>query len=217
MKTGFLVLTCALGLGACGGSDAKPANDPASVNTTAAPGENSALTTAAPSAGSDSASMNMSSGSDTQTGTASPSRTAGPADPSAKAVGPSPANPTPAPNTNAAQPASGAAVAPNPGVADNTKNATNTKINDRDRHGALTPMDQGGSAAERNITAAIRKGVMGDKSLSFTAKNVKIITNGTKVTLRGPVSSDQERSNIETRAKQTPGVTEVDNQIEVKK
>lgn len=216
MKTGFLVLTCALGLGACGGPEAKPANDPASVNTTAAPGENTAIATA-PSTGPDSASTNMSSGSGTQTGAASSSKTARPADPYAKAVAPSPVNPAPAPNTNAAQPASGAAVAPNPGVADNTKNATNTKINDRDRHDALTPMDQGGSAAERNITAAIRKGVMGDKSLSFTAKNVKIITNGTKVTLRGPVGSDQERSNIETRAKQTPGVTEVDNQIEVKK
>jgi osmotically-inducible protein OsmY len=108
-------------------------------------------------------------------------------------------------------------VVTNPGVADQTKDATNTKINDRDRHGALTPMDQGGSAAERNITAAIRKGVVGDKSLSFTAKNVKIITTGTKVTLRGPVKTDEERSVIELRAKQTPGVTEVDNQLEVNK
>ena len=78
-------------------------------------------------------------------------------------------------------------------------------------------MDQGGSQTERSITASIRKGVVADKSLSFTAKNVKIITTGSKVTLRGPVKSDQERSAIETRAKQTPGVTEVDNQLEVKK
>jgi hypothetical protein len=130
---------------------------------------------------------------------------------------PSPrANGTPDPNTNV-QPAPGATVVTNPGVADQTKDATNTKINDRDRHGALTPMDQGGSAAERNITAAIRKGVVGDKSLSFTAKNVKIITTGTKVTLRGPVKTDEERSAIEIRARQTPGVTEVDNQLEVNK
>jgi hyperosmotically inducible periplasmic protein len=111
----------------------------------------------------------------------------------------------------------GPLVVDNPGAHDQTKNADNTKINDRDRHGALTPMNQGNSADETKITASIRKGLMGDSSLSFTAKNVKVITVGTKVTLRGPVSSDQEKSTIETRAKQTAGVTEVDNQLEVKK
>ena len=40
---------------------------------------------------------------------------------------------------------------------------------------------------------------------------------GTKVTLRGPVKTEQERSAIELRARQTAGVTDVDNQIEVKK
>jgi osmotically-inducible protein OsmY len=58
---------------------------------------------------------------------------------------------------------------------------------------------------------------MGDRNLSFTAKNVKVITVGTKVTLRGPVKSDQERAAIETLAKQTTGVSKVDNQLEVKK
>jgi hypothetical protein len=121
------------------------------------------------------------------------------------------------PGAMAPPPPPGASSNSNPGVADQTKNADNTKINDRDRHGAATPMDQGNSASELKITAAIRKAVVADKSLSFNAKNVKIITVGSKVTLRGPVSNDQERSNIEARAKATPGVTEVDNQIEVKK
>lgn len=104
----------------------------------------------------------------------------------------------------------------NPGVADGTKDANNTKINDRDRHGALTPMDQGGGN-DRDITAAIRRSVVGDGALSFTAKNVKIIVNGGKVTLRGPVKTDAERSSIEAKAKSTSGVSEVDNQLEVKK
>ncbi len=108
-------------------------------------------------------------------------------------------------------------VASNPGVNDQTKNADNTKANERDRHGTLTPMNQGNSGSETKITASIRKGLMGDKSLSFTAKNVKIITVGSKVTLRGPVNSDQEKAAIEAHAKQTPGVTDVDDQIEVKK
>jgi hypothetical protein len=208
MKRRILILTAVLGIAGCGGSDPRPANDPASVNTTAAPAETTSLTPAASRTLAARDARLATTGVAAQ-GTDRPN--AGPTTtPSPRAIG------TPDPNTNV-QPASGATVVTNPGVADQTKDATNTKINERDRHGALTPMDQGGSAAERNITAAIRKGVVGDKSLSFTAKNVKIITTGTKVTLRGPVKTDEERSVIENRAKQTPGVTEVDNQLEVNK
>ncbi len=49
-----------------------------------------------------------------------------------------------------------------------------------------------------------------DSSLSFTAKNVKIITIGGKVTLRGPVKTDAERSAIEAQAKNVAGVSKVD-------
>lgn len=106
--------------------------------------------------------------------------------------------------------------AQDPGVADHTKDATNTKINDRDRHGALTPGNQGGGN-DRDITAAIRRALVSDGSLSFNAKNVKIMTVGGKVTLRGAVKSDAERSTIESKAKAAPGVSEVDSQLEVKK
>ena len=98
------------------------------------------------------------------------------------------------------------------------KGADNTRVNQRDRHDAsLTPMDQGKSADERKITADIRKKVVADKNLSFTAKNVKIITIGTKVTLRGPVKSEQEKAAIEAYAKQIPGVSDVDDQLEIAK
>ncbi len=100
---------------------------------------------------------------------------------------------------------------------DSTANADDTKLNERDRHGTLTPMNQGNSADETKLTAAVRKGLMSDKSLSFAGKNVKIITVGTRVTLRGPVNTEQERAAIELHAKQTPGVTDVSDQIEVKK
>lgn len=118
-------------------------------------------------------------------------------------------------NTNAT--ASAVPVASNPGMADNTNAATNTGINDRDRNdAALTPTDQGGGA-DRDITAAVRKAVMGDGSLGYDAKNVKIITQAGKVTLRGPVKSDDEKKNIEAKAKAVNGVTSVDDQLEVKK
>ena len=197
MKIALITMTFAVGIAACGRPDAPPANDPASFDTKAAYSE----TTSSPAPTPAATSNTMTPGA-----TPRPS-TAAPATPDTQAH----TMPMPAPMPAAAP------VANNPGVADQSKDATNTKINDRDRHGALTPMDQGGSAAERNITASIRKGVVADKSLSFTAKNVKIITTGGKVTLRGPVKSEEERTAIETRAKQTSGVTEVDNQLEVKK
>ncbi|RYZ06193.1 MAG: BON domain-containing protein [Myxococcales bacterium] len=78
-------------------------------------------------------------------------------------------------------------------------------------------MDQKENQTDLKITQQIRQSVMADGSLSFTAKNVKIITAGGKVTLRGPVKTDAERSAIEAAARKVAGVSQVDNQIEVKK
>lgn len=118
---------------------------------------------------------------------------------------------------DAASAPNGATLANDPGSVDQTHRADNTGVNERDLHGGLTPTDQGNGAAETKISGDIRKGLMADKTLSFTAKNVKVITVGSKVTLRGPVNTDQEKASIAALAKQTPGVTEVDDQLEVKK
>ena len=59
--------------------------------------------------------------------------------------------------------------------------------------------------------------MIANDALSFSAKNVKIITVSGKVTLRGPVASAQESSAIEKSARAVPGVVQVDNQIEVKR
>jgi hyperosmotically inducible protein len=94
----------------------------------------------------------------------------------------------------------------------------NTEVNERDRNAAApTPLDQRENETDLKITQQIRQAVMADKSLSFTAKNVKIITQGGKVTLRGPVNSEQERSAIEAAARKVAGATQVDNQLEVKR
>jgi len=95
----------------------------------------------------------------------------------------------------------------------------NTGVNTRDRSSAaLTPMDQGSSAADRTITQQIRKELMNDKSLSFTAKNVKVITVNGKVTLRGPVKSEAERSAVEAAARRAAGDgSHVDSQLEIAK
>jgi hypothetical protein len=100
---------------------------------------------------------------------------------------------------------------PAPADADNTaRNADNSTL-------AQTATGQSESKADVDITAAVRKAVVDDKSLSANAHNVKIITSGGVVTLRGPVKSEEEKRNIEAKAKQVAGVTRVDNLLEVEK
>ena len=98
-----------------------------------------------------------------------------------------------------------------------TNKADNTSRNTRDRSDAtLTPTDQGGSDADRNTTRQIRRAIMQDDKLSSNAKNVKIITVNGKVTLRGPVNSDQEKAAIMDAAQKVASPGAVDNQLEVK-
>jgi hyperosmotically inducible periplasmic protein len=95
--------------------------------------------------------------------------------------------------------------------------ADNTRVNERDRSGeSLTPTDQGSSEADRRVTQLVRQAVVKDDSLSFTAKNVKIITQNGKITLRGPVNTTQERTTIESAARKVAGAYQVDNLLEVK-
>lgn len=215
MKKVLVALVCTLGAVACG--ERRQADDPSTITTTSVTTE----TTTTPGTRAhhrNAADGTAKTGAGTSTSTATapsdgremthPLRadgsTYGTLDANANANANDDRRPAPAP------------VSDDPGVANGTKDADNTKVNDRDRHGAVTPMDQGGGN-DRDITAAIRRSVVGDKGLSFTAKNVKIITVGGKVTLRGPVKSDDEKSAIESKAKSTAGVSAVDNQLEVKK
>ena len=95
--------------------------------------------------------------------------------------------------------------------------ADNSGINTRDRDtNNLTPGDQGNTAADIELTQKIRKGLVMNTDYSMTAKNIKIITVDGKVTLRGPVNSDGEKSGIDTLAKNIAGDGHVDNQLEVK-
>ena len=87
-------------------------------------------------------------------------------------------------------------------------------VRDRDNQ-TKTPGDQSENEADRTITQNIRQAVTADDSLSTNAKNVKIITNDGTVTLRGPVKSEKEKTEIEAKAKQVAGVKRVDNQLEV--
>ena len=92
----------------------------------------------------------------------------------------------------------------------------NSGRNVRDADGATkTPGDQSESEADRTITQDVRQAVTADDSISTNGKNVKIITVDGTVTLRGPVKSEQEKTNIAAKAQQIAGVKKVDNQLEI--
>jgi len=102
-------------------------------------------------------------------------------------------------------------------IAQDTAAADNTKKNERDRSGETTTSgDQSNSQQDVKITAAIRRAVVGDHSLSATAKNVKIITADGVVTLRGPVQNEAEKTKIAELAQSAAGNAKIDNQLEVK-
>ena len=68
---------------------------------------------------------------------------------------------------------------------------------------------------DRAITQKIRKAIHEDKNLSTYAHNIKVITQDGKVTLRGPVRSEEEKSNLQAKAVSVAGEENVSNQLEV--
>lgn len=95
--------------------------------------------------------------------------------------------------------------------------ADNTARNERDASGdSKTSGDQSESPEDIKITAAIRRAIVADDSLTMTATNVKIITADGKVTLRGPVKTAAEKTKIAELAKKEAGKATIDNQLEVK-
>jgi hyperosmotically inducible periplasmic protein len=102
-------------------------------------------------------------------------------------------------------------------LAQDTPAADNTSKNQRDRTGETrTSGDQSNSSEDVKITATIRRAIVKDRSLSTTAKNVKIITADGTVTLRGPVKNEAEKTKIAELAQAAAGNAKIDNQLEVK-
>jgi osmotically-inducible protein OsmY len=94
--------------------------------------------------------------------------------------------------------------------------ADNSAQNVRDRNDATkTSGDQSENEADRTISQNIRQAIVADDTLSTNGKNVKIITVDGTVTLRGPVKSEKEKTNIGAKAQQIAGVKRVDNQLEI--
>jgi hyperosmotically inducible periplasmic protein len=92
----------------------------------------------------------------------------------------------------------------------------NSKTNQGDASkDAVTAEQQKTNPADRNTTRQIRSAIWKDKSLSTYAHNIKIITQDGKVTLKGPVRTDEEKAGIAAQAAAVAGAENVSNQLEV--
>jgi hyperosmotically inducible protein len=89
----------------------------------------------------------------------------------------------------------------------------NTNLSE-DQTGA-TADQQKMNPSDRALTQKIRKAIHHDKSLSTYGRNIKIFTQDGKVTLRGPVQSEEEKGNLEAKAVSAAGQENVSNQLKV--
>jgi osmotically-inducible protein OsmY len=98
-----------------------------------------------------------------------------------------------------------------------TTPADNTKVNKRDRKkGAVTADQQKENAADREMSAKIRKALMDDKNLSTYAHNVKVVAHNGVVTLKGPVRSEEEKKAVEAKAAEVAGADKVQSSISIR-
>ncbi len=93
----------------------------------------------------------------------------------------------------------------------------NSKVNKRDRNASEPTADQAkANTSDTDIMRKIRRSVVSDKSLSTYAHNIKIISEHGKVTLKGPVHTEEEKQAIEAKATEVAGAGNVTNEITVK-
>src|ERR1700686_1298394 len=91
--------------------------------------------------------------------------------------------------------------------------ADNTKMN-KDQS-SPTADDQKMNPTDRALAQKIRKSIHDDKELSTYAHNIKIIAQDGKVTLRGPVRSEDEKNNLQAKAVKVAGQENLTNQLEI--
>jgi osmotically-inducible protein OsmY len=95
--------------------------------------------------------------------------------------------------------------------------ADNTKTNQRDRDKTEPTADRAkDNTNDREIMQKIRKSIVDDKTLSTYAHNVKVISQHGKVTLKGPVRSEEEKASVEQKAAEVAGAGNVTNQVTIK-
>lgn len=105
------------------------------------------------------------------------------------------------------------ALAGNPMFAQDSK-PDNTSANKQDRDSSQPTADQAkNNSPDRDLMKRIRHDIVDDKSLSTYGHNVKVIVDHGRVTLKGPVRSEREKSAIEEYARKYAGSGNVVNEL----
>jgi osmotically-inducible protein OsmY len=93
----------------------------------------------------------------------------------------------------------------------------NTSVNKQDRNANAPTADHAkNNTSDQDMMKNIRHDVVSDKSLSTYGHNVKIIASHGKVTLKGPVHSEEERQAIKEHARRYAGDGNIDDHMTVK-
>lgn len=99
---------------------------------------------------------------------------------------------------------------------DQTPSRTAPDNSARNKEHNTTADQQKDNRSDREITQQIRRAIVSDKSLSSYGHNVKVITQGGAVTLKGPVHSEEEKQAIASKAAEVAGQDKVTNDLTVK-
>ena len=92
----------------------------------------------------------------------------------------------------------------------------NSKVNQQDRQSSAPTADQQkNDSSDLQLSREVRQSLVKDKSLSTYAHNIKVIAQNGKVTLKGPVRSDDERAAILAKATQVAGEANVNDEMTV--
>jgi len=93
----------------------------------------------------------------------------------------------------------------------------NSSVNQRNRDANQPTADQQkNNRSDRDLTQQIRQAIVKDNSLSTYARNVKIITQNGRVTLKGPVRSEDEKRAVEAKAAEIAGENKVTSELDIK-
>lgn len=74
--------------------------------------------------------------------------------------------------------------------------------------------DQSNRDLDVELVASIRQAITDEEGMSVNARNVKIIVQGGRVLLRGPVASNAEKARVEEIARKAAGGRTVVNELE---
>jgi len=92
----------------------------------------------------------------------------------------------------------------------------NSATNKRDREkGSVTAGSQKNDKDDVRLAKEVRQAVFKDKSLSTYAHNVKIVAADGKVTLKGPVKTEAEKSAVAEKAASVAGAGNVIDELEI--